>query len=86
MLGWSFSGPLLAALNHSYFHSYALECQLMIHKLLGKSRKLAREKKYPQLILLGHERGGTASAFNGNFVLKCSKLFIRSCSVRITII
>lgn len=70
MLGRNFSGPLLAALNHSYFHSYALECQLMIHKLLGKSRKLARKKKYPQLILLGHERGETATAFNGSFVLK----------------
>lgn len=42
----------------------------MIHKLLGKSRKLARKKKYPQLILLGHERGETATAFNGSFVLK----------------
>lgn len=42
----------------------------MIHKLLGKSRKLAKEKKYPRLILLGHERGGMASAFNGSFVLK----------------
>lgn len=45
VLGRNFSGPLLAALNHSYFHSYALECQLMIHKLPGKSRKLAREEK-----------------------------------------
>jgi len=59
----------------------------MIHKLLGKSRKLVREKKCPQLILLGHERGGTAS-IEWHFCVetKCSKLFIRSCSVRIMII
>lgn len=68
VLEGNFSGPLLAALNHSYFHSYALGCQLMIHKLLGKSRKLAREKKYPELILLGHERG--RKAFTGSFVPK----------------
>lgn len=43
----------------------------MIHKLLGKSRKQEKGKKiYPQLILLGHERGGLASVFSGSSALR----------------
>lgn len=57
VLGRNFSGSLLAALNHSYSRSSAPECKLMIQDLLCKIRKLAREKKYSQLIHLGHERG-----------------------------